>query len=72
MAPDTPGNGLLQTIGTLSERIGHFIPLRNRLRQVWKRDHKSPVLLLWGQAGRIHKVLHSKLLQISAAQAKLG
>jgi hypothetical protein len=72
MAPDTPGNGLLQTIGPLSERIGSIVPLGNRLWKVRKCNDKSTVVFLWNEAGWIDKVLHCKLLQISAAQAQLG
>jgi hypothetical protein len=72
MAPDTTGNGLLQTISPLSERIKGIVPLGNRLWKVREGDHKSTIMFLWGEAGRIDKVLHRKLLQVIATQAKLG
>lgn len=42
MAPDTTGNGLLQTIGPLAERIGGIVPLGNRLWEIHKRFTFGP------------------------------
>jgi hypothetical protein len=62
MAPETSGNGLFQAISCLLQSVGDIFPLRDGFWDVRKGDQKSTIVLVWGQDGRIDKVLHKSFL----------